>query len=83
MIGSRGTPIVLIFFNRYLTEGLKPKIYKVQRPMSNKKLCRDQCQNWVNIQGRNTYLSLLKTVKHGFFFKDQTWLFCGLNSRLK
>jgi len=25
VFGPRGTPFVLVFFNRYLTEGLKPK----------------------------------------------------------
>jgi len=37
MIGPRGTPLVLVFFNRYLTEGLKPKVLQSAGDEQNRK----------------------------------------------
>jgi len=57
MIGSRGTPLVLCFFNGKLTKGLKSKVLQSARTNVKQKKCRDQCQNWTKVQGLNTHLT--------------------------
>jgi len=58
MIGPRGTPLVLDFFNLELTEGLKPKVLKSAGANAKQKKRRDHCPNWTKVQGLNTHLSL-------------------------
>jgi hypothetical protein len=62
-----------------ITEGLIIFFSKVQGPKSNKKKCKDQCQNMIKVQRVKTYLSQTTIMGQGECARKFVWLSRSMN----
>jgi len=76
MIGPRGTPLVLSFFKQILNKMTNAKSFiKCMHQCQTKKKCRDQSQNWMEVQRLNTHLNLNNMIVRLWFHVGLIFVF--------